>query len=476
MEDALRTNDLRLWDLCADRIRRHIEVGWDWVYGGLAQWVNVDQGDYVWPVERPVGTDLAFRFRGEYQYMKTLWSLNEILVACMNVYERTRSDWAARYLGMAQEVIDGKFSRRKFGQPGYMLFADRRMIQQPHVARQDNYHPLRQFMLEHRCSRPHAEGGITGMQVLFESSCPRVFEVGFRTPRVGPHCCGGCGGSPVRVMGPRRPDGMGRTWSMSCGSNLIAVAQVEQLVVGRRMAGHVVDGEVRRPRSGAGFHRASEARSRRPNKAGTRPIPPVARSHRRPRPHGPARPTAPAAGRLRLGPRFRERASPRPDPGAGLASRCAGSLPGPQSSSRRWPRPSSTACPRPPSRSADAPSGWTRRCRRSAPASRSSRSIGASEGFAAASGLRGRAWREHDHPRAVRLEIERDRTPCRNRARRSLLAAPSRSSGPTTPASIPSTRKVAFISPAHVVGVGQEVDLRRAGALRWTKPISGTSG
>ena len=28
-----------------------------------------------------------------------------------------------------------------------MLFADRRMTWQPHVFRQDNYHPLRQLML-----------------------------------------------------------------------------------------------------------------------------------------------------------------------------------------------------------------------------------------------------------------------------------------------------------------------------------------
>jgi mannose/cellobiose epimerase-like protein (N-acyl-D-glucosamine 2-epimerase family) len=147
MEEASRIGDRELWDLCAGRIRRHIEVGWDWVYGGLSQWVNVDRGDYVWPVERPVGTDLEFRFRGEYQYMKTLWSLNEILVACLNVFERTRAEWAARFFSMAQEVIDSRFSRRQHGQPGYMLFADRRMTARPHVARQDNYHPVRQLML-----------------------------------------------------------------------------------------------------------------------------------------------------------------------------------------------------------------------------------------------------------------------------------------------------------------------------------------
>jgi len=53
MDEAQRKSDLRMWNLCAERIRRHVEVGWDWVYGGLSQWVNVDRGDYIWPVERP---------------------------------------------------------------------------------------------------------------------------------------------------------------------------------------------------------------------------------------------------------------------------------------------------------------------------------------------------------------------------------------------------------------------------------------
>ena len=147
MEEALRIDDQALWELCAGRIRRHIEVGWDWTFGGLSQWINVNQGGYEWPVERPFGTDLEFRFRGEYHYMKTLWSLNEILVACLNIFERTRAEWAARFFGMVQEVMDLKFSRRKQGQPGCMLFADRTMTQQDHVARQDNYHPQRQLML-----------------------------------------------------------------------------------------------------------------------------------------------------------------------------------------------------------------------------------------------------------------------------------------------------------------------------------------
>jgi hypothetical protein len=147
MEEALRRNDVKLWDTCAERIHKHLEVGWDYVYGGLCEYVNVDQGGYVWPVETPVGTDLKFRFVGEFFYMKPLWALNEILVATLNILEQTGVAWAASYFDMAQELIEQKFSMKKHGQPGYMLFGDRRMTYTQHTARQDNYHPLRQLML-----------------------------------------------------------------------------------------------------------------------------------------------------------------------------------------------------------------------------------------------------------------------------------------------------------------------------------------
>src|SRR5262245_23339270 len=68
---------------CAERVRRHIEVGWDRVYGGLIHAINVGQTCYQWPVERPVGTSYAFRFTGEHHYMKTLWSLDEVLVSTL---------------------------------------------------------------------------------------------------------------------------------------------------------------------------------------------------------------------------------------------------------------------------------------------------------------------------------------------------------------------------------------------------------
>jgi hypothetical protein len=85
---------------------------------------------------------------GEYEYMKPLWAQNEAMVAALNVFERTHAEWAARYFEMAFNIINEKFSQKNRGYPaGYVLFADRRITPQPHSGRQDNYHPLRQLIL-----------------------------------------------------------------------------------------------------------------------------------------------------------------------------------------------------------------------------------------------------------------------------------------------------------------------------------------
>jgi mannose/cellobiose epimerase-like protein (N-acyl-D-glucosamine 2-epimerase family) len=147
MEEADRRQDELLWRTCAARIRHHLDVGWDHIYGGLSQWINVDQACYQWPVETPPGTRLELHYAGEYEYMKALWAQNEVLVAALNVYARTREEWAARYFDLAFQVINQKFSQKSRGYPaGYVLFTDRRITAPAHVARQDNYHPLRQLM------------------------------------------------------------------------------------------------------------------------------------------------------------------------------------------------------------------------------------------------------------------------------------------------------------------------------------------
>ena len=148
LDEAQRRDDAALAGTAIARIRRHIEIGWDDVYGGIVQSVNVDGGGYEWPPERPVGTSLEFRGVGEYFYLKPLWALNEVLVATLAVFERTGAAWAAEWFSRAQDLIDEKYSRwKRERRYGHLLFADRRLTWQPQVSRQDNYHPPRQLML-----------------------------------------------------------------------------------------------------------------------------------------------------------------------------------------------------------------------------------------------------------------------------------------------------------------------------------------
>jgi len=148
MDEADRRHDQALWNTCAGRIHHHLNAGWDHIYGGLSQWINVDHPSYVWPVEIPPGTNLEFHFSGEYEYLKCLWCQNETLVATLKVFERTCADWAAEYFGIAYRISNEKFWQKERGHPATaMLFADRHLTFQPHVGRQDNYHPVRQLML-----------------------------------------------------------------------------------------------------------------------------------------------------------------------------------------------------------------------------------------------------------------------------------------------------------------------------------------
>ena len=55
---------------------------------------------------------------GEYLYVKPLWALNEIVIATLHVLEQTGAEWAARYYGMAQRVIEEKYSMKSTGIQG----------------------------------------------------------------------------------------------------------------------------------------------------------------------------------------------------------------------------------------------------------------------------------------------------------------------------------------------------------------------
>ena len=147
MDEALRRGDGELYDRCAARLRHHLEVSWDYIYGGLADSINVNRGGYQWPVDTPVGTNYQFREVGEYKWNKTSWSFDEVLISTMNVIEHRGSEWAVRYFDWAHDTFYKKMSLQSRGMPLFMAFAEREMTFQPHVVRQENYHHARQLML-----------------------------------------------------------------------------------------------------------------------------------------------------------------------------------------------------------------------------------------------------------------------------------------------------------------------------------------
>ncbi|MBK9170498.1 MAG: AGE family epimerase/isomerase [Bryobacterales bacterium] len=151
MDEADRRDDHTVFDEAARQLRRHLDIGWDHVYGGLPEWIHVDAADSAWP-EVTLAGNRTLRMRGERFYFKSLWANQEVLVATLKVFLRTGAEWAWRYFLAAQKVQDEKFSLRRFGLPTYSGGEDRRFTFRPgaHTARQDNYHPLRRLMMNLR--------------------------------------------------------------------------------------------------------------------------------------------------------------------------------------------------------------------------------------------------------------------------------------------------------------------------------------
>ena len=149
MDEALRRDDQAMFDLAVQQVRRHLDIGWDHVYGGLPEWINVGASGYEWPPMQLPGDRPELRITGEKFYYKSMWANQEVLISTLKIYEHTGAEWAARYFNLAQKVQDEKFSLRRFGLPTYSLREDRRFSFKPeyHTNRQDNYHPLRRLMM-----------------------------------------------------------------------------------------------------------------------------------------------------------------------------------------------------------------------------------------------------------------------------------------------------------------------------------------
>jgi len=128
MFEAARRQDKALFELAAIRFKRHVEVAWDDVYGGVFRSLNhVDKN--IWLVD------------------KALWAQEEVLIGSLFAAERIGWKWAKdRFIKMYNYVHD-KWPLAKHGYALWDNYTDRKITFVEHSNRVENYHHPRHLML-----------------------------------------------------------------------------------------------------------------------------------------------------------------------------------------------------------------------------------------------------------------------------------------------------------------------------------------
>jgi mannose/cellobiose epimerase-like protein (N-acyl-D-glucosamine 2-epimerase family) len=131
MAEALRLGDDKLFESLAGWFRRHAEVAWDDVYGGVFRNLqNVDQN--IWLLD------------------KVLWAQEEVLIGSMMIIERTGAHWAQEMFARMYLYVRDKYPLKNHGSPLWIYASDRRVTYEAFSLmpkRVENYHHPRHLML-----------------------------------------------------------------------------------------------------------------------------------------------------------------------------------------------------------------------------------------------------------------------------------------------------------------------------------------
>ena len=125
LPEAMRRRDYTLFKLSAERFRRHLEVAWDDVYGGVFR---------------------AMHIHGSYTFDKVLWAQEEVLIGCLILLEHTDWEWPRYWFDKMFNYIEAHYPLKKYGYPLYIIGGDRKVTFQPEVQRKEHYHHPRRIM------------------------------------------------------------------------------------------------------------------------------------------------------------------------------------------------------------------------------------------------------------------------------------------------------------------------------------------
>lgn len=128
MYEAERRKDQQMFRLAAERFKRHVEVAWDDVYGGVFRsLVNVNEN--IWKVD------------------KVLWEQSEVLIGALFLLEKTGDPWAYQWFDKMYKYVTDKFPLKKYGFPLWNIDGDRKVTFVRNGVRIENYHHPRHLML-----------------------------------------------------------------------------------------------------------------------------------------------------------------------------------------------------------------------------------------------------------------------------------------------------------------------------------------
>ncbi len=128
MYEAVRIKDKKLFDSAAEKFKRHVEVAWDDVYGGVFRALdNVDNN--IWKVN------------------KVLWEQAEVLIGTMFMIEKTGDLWAYQWFEKMYKYVIDTYPLNKYGYSLWNIEGDRKVTFVKEGTRIENYHHPRHLML-----------------------------------------------------------------------------------------------------------------------------------------------------------------------------------------------------------------------------------------------------------------------------------------------------------------------------------------
>jgi mannose/cellobiose epimerase-like protein (N-acyl-D-glucosamine 2-epimerase family) len=131
LAEALRRRDRNLFDTLSTWFKRHVEVAWDDVYGGVFRNLQ-DVEKNVWTLD------------------KVLWAQEEVLIGSMLIFEHTGADWARQLFDKMYQYVRANYPLKQQGSPLWIYASDRKVSLEAFFKmpkRVENFHHPRHLML-----------------------------------------------------------------------------------------------------------------------------------------------------------------------------------------------------------------------------------------------------------------------------------------------------------------------------------------